>query len=119
MICSLICLTSCSVRKTILSCNTGKGEDWNYSLKFQVYSDFDRPYLESTKISTSFQNKKEAEKFTQKYGIITNKNDKSDITKNGERYIVNIEKTVHARYGTIDEYNELKEVMNKKGKVCN
>lgn len=116
--CCCICLSSCAARKEILSCNTGEGKEWNYNLEFKVYSDFDKPYLESTTISTKFSDEKAAENFVNKYGLITNEFGTSKVTKIGDEYIVNIEKKTQAKYATMGEYKEMRKTINKKGEVC-
>lgn len=117
--------TALNPRDEIITCKEGSGLEQDYRLEYRVFTDFDVPHLETTKITSRFKAKEDAYIFAKKYSTILDKNGRVVTTRknieNENYYFVSIEKNEKAKLKTIDEYKEMAKSfspschINKKG----
>ena len=94
-------------------------------MEYRVFTDFDKPHLENTKITSKFKTKESAYVFAKKYSTILDENGKVEVIKKKikkeEYYFVTIEKNDKAKFKTVEEYLEMAKSfqpschINKKG----
>ncbi|MEG1301229.1 MAG: hypothetical protein RSC93_11050 [Erysipelotrichaceae bacterium] len=118
VLCLLFSMSGCFARKEYITCETGKGMGDNYHLSYQVFADFNKPYLEKTIIISNFKSKTKAYDFINKYKTLVEPQGKFDISVKNKMFVVTIERYEKAKFKTFSEYKEKVDGMNQKGKVC-